>query len=289
MALRAKKPEFEANRFRALVYGDKGSGKTHFCCSLPNVYYIDTEGVLKYNHFVKMLRDNNSDSVSLYELSDIIKEVKELMTIKHDYKTLVIDSITFPYALLAQMEVERLLKKNSNTEGTEYGANLAKSKRLTFHLGMLLTRLDMNVIVTAHEKSKYENNLEVGKICDVNEKMAYSLGTVMHLRANGKNRMAFFEKSRYSELPDKEIIEFNDGYFVLKDRFGEDVFQRESQVESFATVEQITELNKLISVLNVSDETIQKWIVRAKASSLEEMNEIQIDACIKFLKKRIEE
>lgn len=287
--LKAKKPEFEPNRFRALLFGNAGSGKTHLCCSLPNTYFIDTEGVLKYKHFVSMLRDNNSAATSIYDISDIINEVKELMTVKHDYKTLVIDSITFPYALLANMEAERLCKKTPDKEGTEYGANLAKSKRLTFHLGMLLTRLDMNVIVTAHEKAKYEKNVEIGKDFDVNEKMSYALGTTMHLRLNGNSRVAFFEKSRYSELPNKGIIDFNDGYEVLKNRFGEDMFVRESSVEKFANKEQISELKKLISILNVPDETIQKWLTSAKSTSLEEMSAEQIGKCIVYLKGKINE
>lgn len=163
MALRAKPPVLEPNRFRALIYGNTGVGKTHFVASMPNVYYIDTEGMSKYKKFVDMLKENKSFLIQLFDLQEIINEVKELISVKHDYKTLVIDSISIPCAHLANLEVDRLVKKTPSSEGTEFGANLAKVKRLIFQLGILLSRLDMNVIVTAHEKTKYEKSIEIGK------------------------------------------------------------------------------------------------------------------------------
>jgi hypothetical protein len=287
LQLRAKPPVLEPNRFRALIYGDKGVGKTHFACSIPSVYYIDTEGVLKYKKFVDMLKANKSDAVDLTELTEIIKEVKTLLTVKHDYKTLVIDSITFPYASLANMEAERLAEKNKHTEGTEFGANLAKAKRLTFHLSILLTRLDMNVIVTAHEKTKYEKNEEVGKLADINEKMAYALGTTLNLKLMGDTKKAFVEKTRYSELQSREFLDFNDGYETIKSRFGEEIFLRESAVEELASPEQLKELNRLIDVMQYPKEKVDKWLLASKSQSLDEMNTKQIQACIESLNSKI--
>lgn len=287
MALRATKPKTQPNRFRALIYGNKGVGKTHFTVSIPSVYYIDTEGALKYKRFVEMLSTNRSDSVALYELEEIIKEVKELISTKHDYKTLVIDSISFPYNLLSHLEVERLTKKSPNTEGTEFGANMAKAKRLTFHLGMLLTRLDMNVIVTAHEKTKYQKGEEIGKEPDVNEKMGYALGTQIHLRLQGKSVKAFVEKSRYSELKNQELIDFDNGYETIKKLFGEEVFLREAIKEELATETQIKEVRRLQELLNYPEESLQKWLISKHSQSLDEVNASDIDKLIEFFNSKI--
>lgn len=289
MTLRAAKPTLETNRFRTLIYGNTGTGKTHFAVSFPSVYYIDTEGVLKYKKFVEMLKKNNSDTVALYELEEIIKEVKELLTVKHDYKTLVIDSITFPYNLLSHVEAERLAKKAPSTEGTEYGANLAKAKRLTFHLGMLLTRLDMNVIVIAHEKSKFKDGKDAGVEPDVNEKMAYALGTKIHLRLMGGSRKAFIDKSRYEdhELKNLELIEFDNGWDVIKKRFGEDMFLRDAIIETLATQEQIKEVNRLKEILNFPEESFQKWLISKKAHTLDEVNTKDMDKLIEHFKSKI--
>lgn len=282
--LRAKKPVVEPNRFRAIIYGNRGTGKTHLCCSIPNVYYIDTENILKYGKFVKMLLANDSVLIDIAEISEIIKEVKTLLTVKHNYKTLVIDSLSFPYGLLANTEAERLIAASKTTiEGTEFGANLAKAKRLTFHLGILLTRLDMNVIVTAHEKTKFRNSVEVGLIPDISDKMEYALGTVLHSRLQGTANKLFVEKSRYDEIKMSELLDVSDGYKALKDRFGEEIFVRDSIVEVLATPEQISELKRLIELIKVPDETVQKWMVSAKAQTLDEMNTQHIQKCIDHL------
>ncbi len=291
MALRAKPPVAKPTRLRALIYATKGVGKTHLCTSIPNTYYIDTEGLEDYPKFVKILKKNNGEIIRLNEFSEIIDEVKELITIKHNYKTLVIDSVSFPYGFLANLEAERLSKKDLSKEGTEYGANLAKAKRLTFHLGMLLTRLDMNIIVTAHEKAKFQDGKEIGSAPDINEKMEYALGTVIRFKMFGKQRKAFVEKTRYenNELESGEIIDFPDdkGYEIFKDRFGEEVFSRETITETLADKEQIKEFNRLKDLLKISDEITDKWFIKFNSTEAAELNTSDIQKCIDKMKSQI--
>lgn len=288
MKLRAKKPEVNEPRIKALLYADKGAGKTHFCCTMPESYYIDSEGLEDYPHLVKMLRDNGGDLVYLTELSEIIQEVKTLISTKHNYKTLIIDSISFPFGWISQLEAERLQAKAPNTEGTEFGANLAKAKRLIFQLGILLSRLDMNVIVVAHEKAKFMDGKEVGKTFDINDKMAYSLGAVWNLKLMGQTRKMFIEKSRYAEMKTGEFIDFNQGYDVLKDLFGEEVFKRESKITELASNDQIGECKRLIKLLNIPDEKVQKIVINAKSQSLEDMEKVKMDEFINWMKKQTE-
>lgn len=281
MALRAKKPVIQEARFQAVVYSNRGVGKTHFCCSIPNSYYIDTEGLEKYPHFVKMLKNNSSEIVRLNDISEIIKEVKELMSTKHSFKTIIIDSITFPVHLLANMEAARL--STDKVDGTDFGKNLAKSKRLTFELGMLLTRCDLNVIITAHEKTKYEKNIEIGKASDVNDKLEYALGTVINLKRIGDKVKAFIEKSRYPELKTFDMIEFDNAYEMLCSRIGKQIFEREVKPEDMATPEQIKEFNRLIEVLSITDELVQKIIINAGATTKDQMSREAIQKTIDFL------
>jgi hypothetical protein len=288
MALRGRKPELQPNRFRALVYGTKGTGKSHFACTIPNTYYIDSEGILKYKRYVNMLKEGNSDVVEIRELTEIITEVKELLTVKHDYKTIVIDSITFPETFMSNVEAERLIKKSPATEGTEFGANKAKAARLTFHLGMLLSRLDMNVIVLAHEKTKYQDGKEIGQTADCHEKMGYALGTVIQLRMHGKSRKAFVEKTRYDELKTFDSLDFTEnGYKTLVEAFGEDMFVRDATIEELATKEQISEFRRLIELLKFPEETVQKWIIASNSQSMDEMPTIKIQKCIESLKAKV--
>jgi hypothetical protein len=288
MPLRAKKPEIEEARFQAVVYANRGVGKTHFCCSFPNSYYIDTEGLQNYPHFVEMLKKNGSEIIRLNDISEIIKEVKELMSTKHEFKTIIIDSITFPFHFLANMEAERLGRiAKGDDDGTGFGKNLAKAKRLTFELGMLLSRTDMNCIVTAHEKVKYEKNVEVGKASDVNDKLEYSLGTVINLRRLGEKVKAHIEKSRYPELKIFETLDFDDGYEMLCNRLGKKLFEREVKPEELATPEQIIEFNRLIEILNVPEEIVQKYIINARATTKEQMNREIMQKTIDHLLNKI--
>lgn len=286
MTLRAKKPEVNLPRLKVLLFASEGVGKTHFCCSFPDTYYIDTEGLEDYPHFIDMLRANAGDMVYLNDLEEIIKEVKALLSTKHDYKTLVIDSLSFPYAWLAQMEAERLAKKGS--EGTEFGANLAKAKRLTFQLGILLSRLDMNVIVVAHERVKYEKSVEVGTTYDITDKMAYSLGTVWNLKLLGSNRKLFVKKSRYKQLQANESLDFNEGYDTIKNIFGEEIFKRESVVRELATNDQIMEIKRLIEVLHLPEDRVNKILTNAKAVTFEEIEKSYMEKLLKSMQKTIQ-
>lgn len=288
MALRAKKPEITKTRFKALIYANTGVGKTHLCCSFPNVYYIDSENLTDYPHLVQMIIDNKGDHVLMRELTEIINEVTQLLSVKHDYKTLVIDSLSFPCGILANLEAERLAAKSSSSEGTEFGANLAKAKRLTFHLGILLSRLDMNVIVTAHEKMRYIDGKEIGKIYDISDKMAYALGTIINLRQQANSKKAFIEKSRYTQMALGEIIDFQDGYQTLVKLFGENIFHDQSTSEILATHDQIAECKRLVHVLNIPDETVQKILIKAQSQAWEEMNGELIQKCIDNFKSRLQ-
>lgn len=285
--LRAKTPEVKESRFKALLFANCGAGKTHFCCSLPYTYYIDTEKLEDYKKFVEMIKANKGHLVYLTELNEIINEVTALLATKHSYKTLIIDSLSFPFAWLCQTEAERLAAK-SNNEGTEYAANTSKAKRLIFKLGILLSRLDMNVVVISHEKTEFADGKDIGKIFDINDKMAYSLGTVLNLKLLGDKRKLFVRKSRYSELPNNALIDFDDGYQEIKNRLGENIFTRESKNEELITPDQIKQLNRLIEVLKIPEETVNKALAAVQASEIQDMSRENAEKYINHLKSKVE-
>lgn len=292
MALRAvKNKEKGIGRFKAVFYSLPGVGKTHFCCSFPNTYYIDTEGLHDYLHFIDMVESKGGNVVYLTELTQIIEEVGELLKGGHDYKTLVIDSISFPYLALSNVEAERLTavakRKGEEKEGIEYAAHKAKSARLTQQLGILLTKLDMNVIVTAHEKVKYEKGIETGKTFDVTDKLSYALGTTIQLRQMGKSVKAYIEKTRYPKLPRWESIDFSDGYNKMCEKLGLEMFTREVKNVELGTVEEVAEIGRLVNVLHVPVESVNEWLLRANSNSFEDMPRKNVLKCIEFLNNKI--
>jgi len=287
MPLRAKKPELENNRFRCLMYGTPGAGKSHFCCSFPKVYYIDTEELIKYKKYVDMLNENGSVVVRLNELDEIIEEVSSLLNEKHDYSTLVIDSISNVYTQACDSEAERLAKasRGSDPEGTEFGRNTSKPKRKIMRLGNLLSRLDMNVIVTCHAKAKYVNGKEVGNDCDVYDKLKYLLGSSMEVNVIAKKRKGRMDdKSRYSELPSWEMFDLS--YEYIESRFGRDMFVSDSKPQKLITEEQLKALKVLIIVNRISDETVNKVVARAKATNIHDLPSDKAQLWIDSLSKK---
>lgn len=294
MALRAKKPVLsDKMRIKMLMYAESDAGKSHFCCSIPNVYYIDTENLFERSpRFRKMLDENGGVFVYCPEPGEITKEIEELMTTKHDFKTVVIDSLSFPYTNLSYQEAKRLAANSKNKdekEGTEYNKHLAKPKRWLFELAMMLNRLDMNVIVTSHEKVHYEGGKEDGKTFDINDKVDYAMDITLHLRVFGdKKRKAFVEKCRQDGLPKKEFIDFDNGYQTLVSAFGEKIFVEECKPIVIASKEELTEMYRLIKLFNVDEEVIQKWLSKGNAQRLELLDQSAVQAIIKMYQKKIQ-
>src|SRR5690606_31418479 len=84
---------------------------------------------------------------------DIVAEVRALMTEDHDFLTLVIDPITVVYT--------ELLDEGEKKVGTEFGRHYGYANSRFKRLCNLLTAIDMNVVITAHEKNEYGEKLEV--------------------------------------------------------------------------------------------------------------------------------
>lgn len=296
MALRAKKPVKQPQRFKALIYAREGVGKSHFACSIPHCYYIDSEDLEQYENYVDMLIANKSDLVHLTSLEEIVAEIQDLSNQKdiHDYKTVVIDSITKPYIALADVEAERLRNKKDkeNSEGTGFAKNFERPKRLINQLSRLVLRLDMNVIVLAQAKAKFKKGEEEGDTYDVHEKMSYDLGVTLELKKLGKKRIGFVKKTKYKQFPEGETIDLTDGYQTLKEMFGEEIFLRKSLNEAIATPEQVEQLKHFVNVLKIEEEILNKWYTASKSTCFEEMSEKDakkyIDACNKKITTKSE-
>ena len=50
-----------------------------------------------------------------------------------------------------------------------------------------------------------------------------------------------------------------------------------------ATEEQVNEINRLIELFKIAEETVEKWLVKASAESFNEMNRTDIQKCIEYL------
>jgi hypothetical protein len=278
MALRAIKPTAIEKRMKALFYGTAGVGKTTAAIQFPRPYLIDTEKGAENTQYVKILENSGGAIFQTSDFDELITEVKSLLTEKHEYKTLVIDPLTVVY--------NDLLDKAAVKVGTEFGRHYGEANKSMKHLLSLLLRLDMNVIITSHAKNEYGQNLSVlGQTYDCYKKLDYLFDLVFEIQKRGKERVALVKKTRVEGFPESDVFPFS--YDEIANRYGKSILEKDAVAEKLATPEQVEEMEKLITLLKVSDETIDKWKKKAEAETFDEMSSSNIQKCIKFLKEQI--
>jgi hypothetical protein len=288
MALRAVKPSLIEKRLKALFYGNAGVGKTTASISFPGVYLIDTERGAENSQYVKILEANNGAIFQTNDFDEMIKEIKSLMTEKHEYKTLVIDPLTTLYNDLLDKCAAQLKAsaKEKDATGTEFGRHYGEANKKMKHLLTLLLRLDMNVIITSHAKNEYAGNMTVvGTTFDCYKKLDYLFDLVFEIQKRGKERVGIVKKSRIETLPDGEQFPFS--YSEIANRYGKDVLEREAISEKLATPEQVSRLKELIDIYKEPEEVTQKWLDKANAETFEEVNETIILKLISHMESRL--
>jgi len=290
MPLKAKKPEAVEKRLKMFVFGPPAVGKTTAIIQFPNSYIIDTErGSDFYSESINkagsvVLQTNNPD--------DIKAEIKALLTEKHQYKTLVIDPITQLYNGL-QDKWTRIFEKHTEGKTAElqdFGMRYwGRVKGEYKSIQRLLTPLDMNVIITSHQKDLYGPNMsKIGVGPDSMKGDDYFFDLVFQLtNVNGK-RVAITIKERAEIGKNKFPPEFEWSYENFLKYYGADVIQRAAVPVVMASAEQIAEIKHLLGTVNIEDAEVNKWLAKADVDSFEEMNSETIDKCIQFVRKKLE-
>lgn len=290
MPLRGKKAVVEKSRPKVVFYGEAGVGKTFASLHFPKPYYIDTEEGIKYEQYVDILNKQEGVQFKSKDYKEIYKEVLALLTEKHNYKTVIIDSISKLYNNMATEAAVELAKKDpaKNPDGTAFGGHLKRAQNKLKPLFLLLERLDMNVILIAHSKTKWANGETSGTVFDFYDKLAYDLDLTLEITLFGKSvRKAKVIKSRITEFEMFESFDFS--YDTFAKLYGKEYIERETKMEELATPEQLAELQKFFEMHHISQEAINKMLLKAKAPSLPEMERSKLQQCINALKKKTEE
>lgn len=277
MQLRGIKPEKIEKRLKALFYGAAGVGKTTAAINFPKPYLIDTEKGAVNDQYVKILSDNGGVVFQTSDFDELINEVKALLTVKHDFKTLIIDPITTLY--------NDLLDKSALKNGTEFGRHYGEANKRMKHLINLLLRLDMNVIVTCHAKNEYGQGLSVlGQTYDGYKKLDYLFDLVFEIQKRGKDRVGVIKKSRIEAFPDQETFPFS--YQEISKRYGKDILEKDAKAEKLATKDQVDRIKFLIDLYKEPEESVQKWLDKAQSTSFEEMSESIILKIINHMERK---
>src|SRR3954453_2195262 len=274
--LRARKPEAVTKRLKLFMFGPAGVGKTTAAIQFPNSYIIDAErGAENYD---KLITESGSAVFQTSDIYEVIQEVKSLLTEKHDFRTLVIDPITPLY--------NDLIEKCELRVGTDFGRHYGEANKVMKRLANLILALDMNVVITAHSKKEYGENLRVlGHTFDGWRQLDYWFDLVIELGKKGKRRFAKVVKTRVETFPDEDVFEWS--YDAVKKRYDISMLEKEATVVQLATGDQVREMKELLNIVRLPEGTTDKWFAKAGVDVWEDMPADTIQKCIEFVKNRL--
>lgn len=286
--MRATKPNVKEKKIKMMLYGDAGVGKTYCSLQFPNSYVIDTERGT--DQYWKLIEKKNSVVLQTTNFHEVKEEIKELLRDK-EYKTVIIDPITILYQDLQEQwakKFEKYTNDQKQIDMLDYGMRYWQKVKTDYKtLHTLLLKLDKNIIITAHEKPEYAGLQKIGTTYDAMRGDDYIYDYVFNLRktSDGK-RIAYKIKER--SLPEEQKFpdQFEWNYESFLKFYGE-IIERESTPVELATEEQVEELTRLIELLNLDKDTIDKWLSKAEAETFSEMTSYQIDKCIEYLKDKL--
>jgi hypothetical protein len=288
--LKGKKPEIKEKRLKMFVYGEAGIGKTVAALQFPNAYIIDTERGTDF--YAKQIVKTGSVVLQTLNPDDIKAEIKELLITKHKYKTLIIDPITQIYNAV-QEKWTRIFEKNAKNEKEkeiqDFGMRYwGKVKGEFKALQRMLLALDMNVIVTAHQKDVYGTGFsKVGVTFDSMRGDDYLFDIIFRIEKKGKDRVAVTVKERALMDEQKFPAEFEWSYDNFLKFYGKEIIEREATPIEMATDEDVIKLKELIEIVKIDDEIINKWLTKADADDFAEFTKAQIIKCIAFVEDKI--
>lgn len=152
------------------ISGDAGTGKTSFSATFPKPIWIRAEDGL-----ASIPAHRRPDAFPLIKSgNDVWDQVMALLQEEHDYKTLVIDSVTSLERIFVQDILDSDPKaKSINTALGGYGAGknalAGKHQRLRKGAGLLNERKGMNIVFIAHA------DVETMRLPDADDYQRYSL------------------------------------------------------------------------------------------------------------------
>jgi hypothetical protein len=290
--LKAKDPTTaEPSKPKMVIYGPSGVGKTWFAMSFPAVYYIACEPGNDRTHYMERLKAGGGVFLGpedgALDFEEVISQFKALSTEQHNYKTVVVDSITKLFNNAIANEVERMDREGIvNAFGADKKPAIAYMRRLV----AITNRLDMNVIFIAHEKAEWGtdakgNRVEIGKTPDCWDKLIYELDLAFGVSKAGVSRYGTVRKSRLLGFPESE--QFKLDFTSFSERYGKDIIEKASTPIQVATAEQVAELKRLVDLLKVEPDTISKWYEKANAESFEEFSAEYAGKVIESMKKKL--
>jgi AAA domain len=280
----------EPSKPKVLIFGKPGVGKTWSSLDFPSCYYIDTEGGANLRHYTEKLANSGGAYMGpeqgSTDFSTVLEQIQALGTEQHDFRTLVIDSVSHVFNTEIAAMQDSLARENKKDE---YGASRKPAISLMRRAVMWLDRLDMNVVLIAHAKDEYGINAKgdrevIGSTFDCWDKLEYILHLALLIEKRGPSRTARVRKTRLLGFPDADTFQWSFDEFA--DRYGRDIIEGAVKQIVVATPEQVAEFSAAFAKVKMPDDWLEKCLRRGKAERIEDLDTTAIDAMITMLRNR---
>ena len=293
MVLRAKKPEVVEKRLKMFLFGPPGSRKTTSAIQFPKSVLIDMEKGSE--NYAKSIDKAGSVVLHTTNPDEVLEEVKALLTEKHDYRTLILDPITIFYES-TQEKWTRIFEKYTDNEknkelqdfGMRYWGRVKSNYKAMLRM---LLKLDMNILMTAHQKDIYGPNMsKMGVGPDSMKGDNYFFDNVFQLNVLNDKAIATTIKQRSEPLyPPKFPERFDWSYENFCNFYGKEVIERVAVPVEMASSDQVARLTLLVEGLKVPPETIEKWHTKCDVDSFDQMTSKDITSLVEFCEKKLNE
>ena len=151
----------------------------------------------------------------------------------------------------------------------------------------LLVRLDMNVIITAHAKPEYGDDMKkIGTTFDGWKRLPYIFDLVLLLTKNTPTkRFAKVEKTRIESFPDGETFEWC--LSALAERYSVEELERSAEQIEIAESFQIETINKMSEVMAAGDEYVANCMKKIGIDDLTDLSVEQANKMMLDMKKKV--
>lgn len=291
--LKGKSPELlQVEKPKVCIFGSWGVGKTWGMIDFPKCYIIDCEQGMTQPHYIEKLKRSGAAVMGVedgsLDPSEVLNQIKLLATEDHPYETLVIDSISKLFKTVVGDKADEL------GDSDAFGASSKPGVALIRKITRLMSKIDMNVLTSAHEKEVYgmvakSNGTSVREVTgmapDVHKDINHDLNLVIQVLKQGPRRVFKPVKSRYENLPEGKM--FNWDYDTFADLIGRDTIERKASKLSLADPKIVLELIRLADLLRLSDDELSKWHKKAKAEGFDEYTQSQAEGMLAWFQKKI--
>ena len=171
-----------------------------------------------------------------------------------------------------------------------FGASKKPAINFMRRLVNWVQRIDMNVIFIAHEIPEWGmvdgQRSQIGVVADIWDKLQYELDLNIQAQKRGASRVAVVKKSRLLGFPESESFPLE--YEDFASRYGKDFIEADVSQITLASPDQVAEIKRLLDLLKLPQNEIDKALTKAKAEDWSELTDSQAEAYIGYLKKKIE-